>query len=159
MTCIAYRDGVMACDTKCGYGPTPFGDLCKISRRRNGDLAGAAGEALYNHKFQQWFLKNRGKPPSARRNPDNMEETLIVPAGWHNACLSVEDRELVVFNGPHFAIGSGRRVAMGALHAGASAIEAVKAAIAYDEGCGGDIWWASHDQPLTIIQQNVTWRK
>jgi hypothetical protein len=42
-------------------------------------------------------------------------------------------------NSPFYAIGSGRMVAMGAMHCGKSALESVKIACIYDIHSGGDV--------------------
>lgn len=44
MTCIAYRDGYMACDSCWTYGDTQVASLVKIKRLTSGALLGQAGD-------------------------------------------------------------------------------------------------------------------
>lgn len=146
MTVIAYRDGVLAADTLATAGDSKIGSAIKIARNSNGDLAGAAGLASYNHAFLKWFTGlESGQPPEARDEPSkdiydrgvifrkNGQIEVFEPSGKHTATA------------PYYAFGSGRPEALGAMHAGASAEGAVRAAMAHDKNCGGDITVLRHE--------------
>lgn len=45
MTVIAYRNGVIACDTLACVGDSALGAVTKIARNSSGDLAAGAGLA------------------------------------------------------------------------------------------------------------------
>lgn len=126
MTTIAYRDGVLAADSQatCDY----HGRVRKIHRLPSGMLVGGCGDAAECHSVVEWLMGGQeGKAPKA---PD--------------AYLIIVDKDGGVFfsSGSPFqpfpseldfaAIGSGSAVAMGAMEAGASALEAVKIAAKHD---------------------------
>jgi ATP-dependent protease HslVU (ClpYQ) peptidase subunit len=54
----------------------------------------------------------------------------------------VEEGTFLIVPEPFAAIGSGKGVALGALHAGASAVDAVKAAMKVDVYSGGRVFTA-----------------
>lgn len=145
MTCIAYRHGELAADSAGSSGGTFDGGCTKIVRNKKGDLAGASGEAVYHAAFIAWFLRGeKGAPPDAVRHGD---------AAGSSKGLIIRRKgtiEVYEFTGKYFveakyyAIGSGRDIAFGAMHAGASARQAVEAAIAHDTSCGGKILVLKH---------------
>lgn len=142
MSVIAYRDGVLAADTATTFGAYLIRrDLPKIVEQ-DGRLAAAAGDAAYCARFLEWF-RSGAKPwdaPKQTEYPgyDGPDEAFIVE----------RDKSLTIFgtrgcfpaNGSRYhAIGSGAQFAMGAMHYGASAVEAVRAGMELDANSGGDI--------------------
>jgi hypothetical protein len=65
-------------------------------------------------------------------------------------------------SGPYHALGSGQAIANGAMFAGASAIEAIAAAIAHDKHSAGHVLAFCHDSPALFRIRNPerlgTWR-
>ncbi len=134
MTTIAYRDGVLAADQ---LATTPGGlrgaMVVKIRRITGGRVAlcGKFGAAC---AVADWLAKGReGDIPKHDDNgviwiPDEGEATII-----EQGC------EEPLGEAPFHAWGSGREVAMGAMWMGATAVQAVEAAIALDTGSGGEI--------------------
>ncbi len=145
MTIIAYRAGCLAADSHVTGSGTITGASVKIARNRKGDLAGATGDAVYGYAFRQWFLKGeKGEAPDAAApgKPEDSNRGLIVR---HNGVIEVfEFRGKHVVEAKYYAMGSGRDAALGAMFMGASAVDAVKAAIAHDTGCGGEILALMH---------------
>ena len=137
MTIIAYRDGVLAADSLSTNQGTKLGAMKKIWRTSKGRIAicGDYGDAL---KAARWIERGMvGSPPSSNDPADP------------GAAIWLPDRgdPLIVENGtvqdldeaPYHAWGSGARIALGAMHQGASAEEAVEAAIAHCVICGGPV--------------------
>lgn len=143
MTVIAYRDGVLAADTLMCMGDSRVAFSGKIARNGAGDLAGAAGDAVYCQLFLAWFSGGeRGDAPEAKREQNSLDRALICRAS--HIIEVFEDRGRYSIEASYFAVGSGRPEAMGAMHAGATAEGAVRAAIAHDAWCGGEITVLRH---------------
>lgn len=149
MTTIAYRDGVMAADTRmCSGNQFIDQSMTKIARNKAGDLCGISGDAALGGPFLEWFLKGeRGKHPPIIYEPTKSDIHAVIvrakgtmrrfePGGWF------------YFVAPYFAMGSGRDFALGAMHMGADAIRAVQAGCAHDPSSGGQIILLRHDGAL-----------
>lgn len=153
MTVIVFRDGVIASDSKIiSRSWTAVAGFKKVgSRVYNGEvyLFGATGETAYAAKFERWmnsdeFVKfidsglSDGHPqlePGAR---DEQATGLIFTPD--NSCIRIEGNyPAYEIHGDYFAFGTGDLVAMGALHHGATAIEAVQAAIDHDVLTNGPV--------------------
>lgn len=126
MTAIAYRDGVMAADTMMVLDEHVklLNDVKVVSVK--GHLIGISGNNCpSNEDFVKWFFgKDKGKAWAAPRSfgaivvtPDNKIEL------WDEtgACTSLNEE--------FWAVGSGKEFAIGAMEAGATAIQAVRIAI------------------------------
>ena len=143
MTTIVFRDGVMASDGKgsCGDLAVELG-VKKISVSiKHQFIAGHAGDpTVANQIFRA--LDRLNKLPWEDANVDmsfaDLDGSGVIIAhkdgrmiqicniGWFE--MSIE---------PFYVIGSGTPVAMGALHMGASAEQAIEAACVYDNNSGG----------------------
>jgi hypothetical protein len=134
MTTIAYKDGVLAADTlatsnclRDNYG-TKIWRVGKL-------LVAASGNKACCLRFRTWVA-------------DGMEgESPFEGADLGNGLVIAPDGNIVCWgeNGPwpvtvpFYTLGSGYQLALGALAAGASAIEAVKIAAEYDTHTGGEV--------------------
>lgn len=139
MTTIAYRDNEIACDSGSSIGDSHVGEITKVVRNSSGDLAGAAGSAAYCHQFREWFCGGEsGAAPKAEKADDSIDRGAIFRA---NGSLQVfEPRGMCEYSDiEYWAFGSGRPEALGAMHHGATAAEAVAAAIAHDASTHGKI--------------------
>lgn len=143
MTTIAYRDGVMAADSRAySGGRPPIGCKAKIKRLADGTLIGVSstvpgrGEAVI-----AWF--------EAGANPEK-----VPPGDPSHRLLAVKPGGEVLFShdaysisgpltGEFFAVGSGEEYALGAMAMGASAERAVEVA------CDLDVWSAL---PITVLK-------
>lgn len=136
MTTIAYRDGALAADTLINSGSGGrAGFTCKIARGPKGTLGGSAGRLEDAALFRTWVERDcTGDQPSFS---DGFDAILVRPDGW--LCYVGEKGRIVPFKAEFAAVGSGEQYAMGAMAAGASAEEAVRAAIQFDTGSGGEI--------------------
>lgn len=151
MTCITYRDGVIASDSQViSRTWTAMGGFDKIGRREfDGKvyLYGATGETAYAAKFDKWMqspafevfiTKDEGHPnlePAAR--DEQCTGLIFTPDG---DCIRIEGNyPPYTIRGEYFAFGTGDNVALGAMHAGATAEQAVEAAIVHDVLSNGPV--------------------
>jgi len=158
MTCIVFRDGVIASDSKIiGRSWTTMGGFDKCGKRvLDGQvyLYGATGETSYAAKFDRWmqsdafatFIKTgEGHPnlePAAR--DEQCTGLLFMP---DNTCIRFEGNyPHYTVKGDYYAFGTGDMVASGALFMGASAQEAVKAAIEHDVLSNGPVQFIERDK-------------
>lgn len=132
MTTIAYRDGVIACDSQ--ITSTYKGKGKKI-HRVNDSLVGICGRLTSAMLFIDW-LEEQGIPPSKLQEDDDFEAIQLTPKGvfyWDSRLRPVRVTDKFT------AIGSGCDFAMGAMAVGADAKEAVRAAAKLDTYTGGAI--------------------
>jgi hypothetical protein len=139
MTTIAYRDGILAADRAIFDRDTYCGETLKIHRANGGEIGGVAGCFGDASTFRQWMASLDGVdlsgPPSFEH--ENSEALFLTPDG---RCFWIgPGKRWVQQHGPFFAIGSGFRIAMGALAAGASAEQAVKIACDLDSYTRGPV--------------------
>lgn len=143
MTTIAYRDGVLAADSRATAGDNIIGDIDKIARNVAGDLAGAAGLASYNYAFLEWFRNGEhGEPPKGSKDDGNYDRGAIFRANGRIDIYEPSGQHAT--SGPYYALGSGRPEALGAMFTGADAATAVRAAIAHDINTGGTVTVLRH---------------
>ena len=163
MTVIAYRDGVIAADTGAQVGGTFFGHARKIARDDQGRLAGAAGNATYAHAFLKWFKdgdwdkKDAPPPPEAKLTETSIDRGVIF---LNDGSIRIYEPDgMFEIRGDFYALGSGRDIALGAMHAGADAVKAAKIAAAIEAGCCGDIEVLTRDLTVDIavnLAEDVT---
>lgn len=161
MTCIAFRGGVMACDSCWSYGDTQVASQIKIKRLTSGALLGQAGD---NDARAMEILLDKIKDP--RKLPSKVELAatkdsfmglLALPkggvwviasgpvdeTGWPVADTFDEREDLGVWPattiGGFAACGSGSDYALAAMHAGASAKLAVEIACKLNLSCRGPV--------------------
>lgn len=156
MTIIAFRGGILASDSQATLNGSSGAVSRKIARNKTGDLAGATGDAIYAQAFLNWFEGGERKaPPDAteKGKADNSNRGMIVRNG--GAIEVYEFDGMFRVKAEYFAIGSGRAEAMGAMHAGADAVGAVRAACHLDVYCGGEIQVLSHSGKKPKFKQTV----
>ena len=139
MTCIAYRNGVLAADsqsTDSNNLRVPCRKLYRIAKGKNrGHIVATAGADFTGEVFVKWY-SGEGEMPTAERdliNEDDLFLCLVLrPDGLFEvdkSCVLIENRL------PFYAIGCGAPVAMGAMEKGAGAREAVGIACKWDSNC------------------------
>ena len=133
MTTIAYKDGVIACDSQITAGETIHTmSRNKIRRRKGFVLIACGSEHLVEQVFETW--------PDVRVDGDEWSAYAVDSDGlWE--CGSEEGAlwKLKVRHDEHSAMGSGGAYALGAMDAGATAVEAVKVAAGRDVATGGRV--------------------
>ena len=133
MTAIAYRNGVIAGDSRAVTGTgVKYVDRGKVWKAR-GHLFGASGNAVPdNGDMVEWFFsENRGSMPKC-----SFSLIVVTPTGA-KVLLGSDGglRKLDDFS--FFSVGAGSEVCFGAMEAGATAAQAVAAAIKWHPQCGG----------------------
>jgi 20S proteasome alpha/beta subunit len=131
MTTIAYREGILAGDTRVAYGQDVLDDMVKVHVLPDGSLFGGAGD-VEDIKRLQKAMENGDDEPVLK----NISAIMIKPNGqvWN-----YERSVWVRLRGQYFAIGSGAIAALSAMDAGADAIKAIKIAIRRNTGTGGRV--------------------
>lgn len=138
MTTVAVRDGVLAFDGRVTADGTIVSDSFKKGICKNGKLIGCAGNAAYITAFLEWAV-NGGEVP---KNHDGKTENICgIVIDQKGRVTEYTEGMLPCDLGKKefYAVGSGWHFAMGAMAAGASAIEAVKIAARFDTNTGGRI--------------------
>jgi len=138
MTTIAYRDGVLAADTQLTMNDCVDGTQVKIVQK--GPVkAAASGTAAMCQQFRDWFLAGMvGDPPPAQ-HAQNGDWNYWGMLFHGETILCWQAPGWVRIVAPYFSCGSGADFASGALAHGASAAEAVRAAMQHDTSTGGEI--------------------
>lgn len=150
MTVIVYRAGVMASDGRISEDNDIFTNKAqKIFRLSSGALFGMAGDADAR-EIVSLFNRLKGKSfPSTKKIIElgkDFTALLALPDKtlWLIECgvNSKEDgatpyANIIEMKDSFTAVGSGAKYALGAMDRGASAEQAVKTAIKYDNQCGG----------------------
>jgi ATP-dependent protease HslVU (ClpYQ) peptidase subunit len=134
MTTIVYRDGVLAADSRLTQGGTIVHDKQrKIRRLADGSIIAGAGALAKVQRWERWIARGRkGKKPEGSFDAILLTSEKLL--AWEDKGDPVElDRQ------QFYAWGSGSLAALGALHHGATAEEAVQCAIKVDCGSGGKV--------------------
>ena len=133
MTTIAFRDGIMACDSRMTGG---YIAVCKSKIVEGRDcLVGFSGDAIAGHSGAMYLAGEMQDRPVTSKD----DVWFLVYRDKRLYLADSEFRELPLDGNKYFAIGSGEQAAMVAMHMGASAAEAVKMAIRVDENSGGTV--------------------
>ena len=137
MTTIAWDGRALAADTQStDSGELAIGRVIKIGRRGR-VLFGSSGSSSYVAAFLDWGRGGfAGDPPKIEKDEGTSSGFVIMgerivewfPCGRRQA-----------FRANLFADGSGYKLAIGAMEAGASAEQAVRIASKYDIHTGGEI--------------------
>ena len=148
MTTIAFRDGIMAADSQETDGgmKTKCRKLFRVEDACGNEvIIGTAGGSFTGMLFVDNYSSVEDRPAVL----DNITED----ENFHNLIWDGEDlyevdwlwHPIKVPRVPFFAIGSGAAAAMGAMHAGASAKEAIQIAKKIDNYTGGTVKTMSLD--------------
>jgi len=125
MTIIAYKDGEMwADDIITANGGLIVGrELKTVRRKKDGALAGASGDSSACGLFLKWAASGRGKPPEVFTGDNSTSGAIIVTRD--GIIHDYSGPEPSYINADCYAVGMGCEIALGAMHHGASAKEAV----------------------------------
>lgn len=140
MSVVVYRYGVMAADSQAygGAGEQSPGTKRKIHRLSDGSRVGVVtGVCGEGERFVAW-LEAGADPAAWVGDKPDLRAIIVRPGG--EVFLSNDSLHL---SGPiecdRYAIGSGSAYAFGAMHMGATAEQAVGAAIEFDIHSGGPV--------------------
>ncbi len=136
MTTIAYKHGILAADTLCTSGmDLRIGNITKIWMGKS-YMGGLSGTISDGALFKKWLVKDNLKGDI----PDFSKDLKAVIIGRdHNIYYMAIAGILVPVDATCAASGTGEEVALGAMHAGASAEQAVEISIGLDIYSGGDV--------------------
>jgi ATP-dependent protease HslVU (ClpYQ) peptidase subunit len=157
MTTIAFRRGIMACDSQWTFDDARAVCTTKIRRLRNGVLIGTAGD---NDSRALERLIEKAKTPAQLPLPSKLLDLrqsltalVVFPCGSMfvvNAPGPHDENDeagVTPITKDYWAIGMGRSVALGAMWKGGSAAEAVSAAMEFDPSTGGKIHMLQLNHP------------
>lgn len=147
MTTIAYRDGVLAADSWAVYSSEAGGSrrhTCqKLYRksitegRKTFDVViGTAGEGFPALVFVDWYGSGKPVPDVLQNLGGDFLCVVLKPDGLYEADVFCR---LDKVKDEFYAIGSGAKAALAAMHCGKSAVEAVRIAARIDPYTGGRI--------------------
>jgi hypothetical protein len=136
MTTIAFRAGVLATDSGVQANGTRHGTVQKTFKAPDGSLIAYAGNAHLHGAIEHWI--DHGLKVDAV--PDTEDKGTIL---WikPDATIWVIDGGGLPFkiDAPFYADGSGGDIALGAMGAGATAVQAVEIALHLDSGSSGPV--------------------
>lgn len=144
MTTIVYKDGVLAGDSLMSVN----GELSHYSKKVfniDGYLLGVAGWTCTIDFFRDWVKENCD--PDVLNGLDHDYTILVVPPKGAKIYLYTSHTKVLrdtLSKKKPYCIGSGSSIAVGALQMGATAEEAVKAAINIDLYSGGRVHTVSN---------------
>ncbi len=130
MTTIAYRDGILAADTAIHGGGCLVGEAEEKIFEHEGSLFGVTGSLRGKSALKKWLADGRSIENLSNFKDDDLEIMEIDPKG--NLFFIYDDFLPVSISAEFHAIGSGYRIALGALDMGATATMAVEICIKRD---------------------------
>lgn len=137
MTVIAYKNGLLSSDSCISEGTVNIGGMRKIIRSRGGLMAGACGCAESVEMFLGWAKKSL----RLRVKPDLSDSEFTGISIHPDGKVIFYEQGLIPYtlDAEFYAFGTGGDLALGAMAAGADAVEAVRIAIRFSHGCRGPI--------------------
>ena len=138
MTVVCYRDGTMAADTRIVHSDAGIARATKLFRKRIGrreHILGFAGDVSYATLYIEWFGSGKPMPDQLRNIPEDNGFNVLILAGKKLYEADGVGRPIEV-ESKFYAIGSGAMAALGAMHHGATALQAAKIACKLDHNCG-----------------------
>lgn len=158
MTTIAYRDGILACDSEETHEDDKSGEVsfyhtdkiyrrkCKYSADGSKKLAksydaliGTRGEIGPSLIAVDWWGTGEEEPDDRMYSESQFDILVLQPDGLWTMDQYFRPWKINIDEEGYFAVGSGMKAALGAMYMGATAIEAIAAAIQCDPGTGGAI--------------------
>lgn len=148
MTTLVYRDGVLAADSR----GTRNGMICPGAVSKvyivDGRLVGFVGDTAFGQRFVRDLREGR--------EPADLEgEAIAVIVDRDGGTVRVhQNATWYVEEGRFAAWGTGLAAALGALHMGATADQAVEAACEVDPNSGGPVQIVSLRKRKSLILEN-----
>lgn len=135
MTTIAYRNGIIAADSRETTSDESAGDYagkCVKLLRVGKSIIALQGDSGAGMAWLDWY--SRGKSDDALHTHIRSTGADFTAVELNRTGLWVWDSWMVPqrFAGKFYAVGSGTKAALGALHMGASAVQAVRVACKID---------------------------
>jgi hypothetical protein len=130
LSVVAYRDGVMAADSRINSGDTHHYTMDKMIRGNSGELIGVVGDVAEIQRFMNWYTGGEEEQGPKK----NFDALVVLDDG--QVVGYFDDLVPIPLHGSYFAIGSGSDIALGAMSMGATAEEAVVKACEHSSSCG-----------------------
>lgn len=137
MTVIAWDGQTLAADKRLSSDNLVL-TVTKI-RRVGNRLVGVAGDFVAALRMLEALEKPPKRGRAAPPADDEYEVQMLVIERNKPPMLYFPESPPVILEEPFAAIGSGRDLAVAAMHCGKSAVEAVEIACLYNSGCGNGI--------------------
>lgn len=148
MTCIAYKDGIIAGDSAIWSEDVVTGFEKKVFKNSDGLLLGCSGLHDDIVAFQEWFMAGgRGRTP---RLDADMKAIIVDQKGrvfGASPRTRMEPRRLAHSDKPGIVIGYGNLFVHGLMAAGKTAEEAVKIACQRVAYARGHVYTEKLDKP------------
>jgi hypothetical protein len=142
VTVIACRDGIVAADSRVTYeseaGGTRVSKCFKLYRKA-GDIIALSGETAPGLVFLDWYGTKKAAPSVLIDGEADFQALVLTKQGmfeYDKWCRGEKMR-----HGKFWSSGCGAKAALGAMHAGASARQAVAIACKIDPFCAPPIVW------------------
>lgn len=137
MTIIAWRDGIVAADSLATSDDVVTSrKFKKIRRMADGRVAAMMGAAVGAQEILRWI---EGGEVGEQPRFEGEKSATVVVIGPEGLTSYDEYGKELISEAPYRAFGCGRDLALGAMAAGATAEEAVRAACEHSVYCGGEI--------------------
>lgn len=136
MTTIAYRDGVLVADSKVTDRGCYVGSVQKVFRADDGTIGALAGCFGDLGIFRDWLLAGRDGPCEFK---DEGSEGIFITPDSRVWSVFHGGKVFEITGSAFYAHGSGFRIALGAMAAGASAEKAVRICCNLDDSTRGPI--------------------
>lgn len=147
MTTIAYRDGIIAADSRVTYGEDSgsarvhtckklFRKMITEGKKKFDVIIATAGESSPGLVFVDWYGSGKPVPDIFLHMGGDFLCLVLTPQGLFEYDVYCRGEEV---SDGFYAIGSGAKAALGAMHCGKSAVEAVRIAARIDPFTGGRI--------------------
>jgi hypothetical protein len=138
VTTVAYRDGVLATDSRGVSGDIIADNHCqKLFVMQDGSLVAAAGNYSLIWAFVNWMYE--GDEKVDRPEVRERDTAVIIHLDAAGRLWEFEGHDWAPCVAPFYAWGSGAMAALAAMHLGATAEEAVLTAIQVDPNSGGAV--------------------
>ena len=142
MTTIAVRDGKMACDSMVGISSDGGGDRayyhCEKVFDITGELIGGAGETAGISLWYEWYMGGC-EDKKLRKRMWEVDFDIVILHADGRIESSDGSGNIEETHEPFYAVGSGTKCALAAMHCGKSAEEAVEIAKLIDPHTGGKV--------------------
>lgn len=138
MTTIAYRDGILAADTRGFSGAsTPIGNKLKIHRLKDNSLIGISTSTPgFSEMFINWMNDDDELKDTPHSEPDFVALHITEQGVFYYCNYYIPSGPITA---DYYAVGSGCQYAYGAFAMGASAEEAIRAAMEFDGFTAGNV--------------------
>ncbi len=154
MSIVVIKNGIIAADTGGLIGDIEI-ESGKLVRQGY-TVIGSVGDATDGRIFSAWYFAGEDMenlPDFHKDKTADFAALVLRPDGWEYWTERFH-RNLDMQRNPFMAIGSGFEIALGAMHMGATAIEAVETACIWGSGCKLPIESESIDQ-LKLQLDNI----